>query len=148
MALYFDDLEVGQVFESAGRTITNHDVMTFAGLSGDNNQLHTNDEYAKNSPYGRRIAHGLLAVAITSGLTQRLGLFEVSAMALLDLQWSFKGPIFIDDTIRFRLVIDALKETSKGDRGVVTRRYEILNQRDEVVQIGKLVVLMQKRPAA
>ena len=69
MALYFDDLEVGQTFESAGRTITNHDVMTFAGLSGDNNELHTNDEYARNSPFGQRIAHGLLVVAITTGLT-------------------------------------------------------------------------------
>ncbi|MDP6690231.1 MAG: MaoC/PaaZ C-terminal domain-containing protein [Alphaproteobacteria bacterium] len=146
MALYFDDLEVGQTFESAGRTITNHDVMTFAGLSGDNNELHTNDEYAKNSPFGQRIAHGLLVVAITTGLTQRLGLFEVSALALLDLQWQFKGPVYINDTIRIRLTIDALKATSKGDRGIVTRRYDVLNQRDEIVQVGNLVVMMKMRP--
>ncbi len=146
MALYFDDLEVGQTFESAGRTITNHDVMTFAGLSGDNNELHTNDEYAKNSPFGRRIAHGLLVVAITTGLTQRLGLFEVSALALLDLQWQFKGPVYLNDTIRIRLTIDALKATSKGDRGIVTRRYDVLNQRDEIVQVGNLVVMMKMRP--
>lgn len=146
MALYFDDLEVGQSFESAGRTITNHDVMTFAGLSGDNNELHTNDEYAKNSPFGQRIAHGLLVVAITTGLTQRLGLFEVSALALLDLQWQFKGPVFINDTIHIRLTIDGLKATSKGDRGIVTRRYDVLNQRDEIVQVGKLVVMMKMRP--
>jgi|TARA_B100002003_G_C13796380_1_gene393423 acyl dehydratase len=145
MALYFDDLEVGQTFESAGRTITNHDVMTFAGLSGDNNELHTNDEYARNSPFGQRIAHGLLVVAITTGLTQRLGLFEVSALALLDLQWQFKGPVFINDTIRIRLTIDDLKATSKGDRGIVTRRYDVLNQRDEIVQVGKLVVMMKMR---
>lgn len=146
MALYFDDLEVGQTFESAGRTITNHDVMTFAGLSGDNNELHTNDEYAKNSPFGQRIAHGLLVVAITTGLTQRLGLFEVSALALLDLQWQFKGPVYLNDTIRIRLTIDALKATSKGDRGIVTRRYDVLNQRDEIVQVGNLVVMMKMRP--
>ncbi len=146
MALYFDDLEVGQTFESAGRTITNHDVMTFAGLSGDNNELHTNDEYAKNSPFGQRISHGLLVVAITTGLTQRLGLFEVSALALLDLQWQFKGPVYINDTIRIRLTIDALKATSKGDRGIVTRRYDVLNQRDEIVQVGNLVVMMKMRP--
>ena len=145
MALYFDDLDVGQTFESAGRTITNHDVMTFAGLSGDNNELHTNDVYARNSPFGQRIAHGLLVVAITTGLTQRLGLFEVSALALLDLQWQFKGPVFINDTIRIRLTIDDLKATSKGDRGIVTRRYDVLNQRDEIVQVGKLVVMMKMR---
>lgn len=147
MALYFDDLEVGQSFLSAGRTITNHDVLTFAGLSGDNNELHTNDEYAKKSPFGRRIAHGLLVVAITTGLTQRMGHFERSAQALLDLQWQFKAPVFIDDTIRVRLTFDDLKPTSKGDRGIATRRYEVLNQRDEVVQVGKLVVMMKMRPA-
>jgi acyl dehydratase len=65
---------------------------------------------------------------------------------LLDLQWQFKGPVYINDTIRIRLTIDALKATSKGDRGIVTRRYDVLNQRDEIVQVGNLVVMMKMRP--
>ncbi len=147
MDLYLEDLEVGQVFESAGRTITNYDVMTYAGLTGDFNELHTNDEYAAETPFGRRIAHGLLISAIASGLTQRLGIFNRSSLALLDFQWQFKAPVFIGDTIRFLLTIEDKRETSKGDRGVVTRRYEILNQKDDVVQVGKLVVMMAKKPS-
>jgi acyl dehydratase len=145
--LYFDDLEIGQVFESVGRTITNHDVLTYAGITGDNNEVHTNDEYAKNTPFKTRIVHGILVVGIASGLTQRLGIFNRSAMAALDLQWTFKAAVLIGDTIRIRITIEALRETSKGGRGIVTRAYDVLNQRDEVVQTGKLVVMMHKKPS-
>tara|TARA_B100000809_G_C14994296_1_gene479146 strand:+ start:147 stop:593 length:447 start_codon:yes stop_codon:yes gene_type:complete len=144
--LYFDDLEVGQVFESVGRTITNHDVLTYAGITGDNNEVHTNEEFAKNTPFKKRIAHGLLIVGIASGLTQRLGIFNRSAMAALDLQWTFKAPVAIGDTIHIRVTIENMRETSKGDRGIVTRRYDVLNQRDEVVQTGNFVVMMHKKP--
>ena len=144
--LYFDDLEVGQVFESVGRTITNHDVLTYAGITGDNNEVHTNEEFAKNTPFKKRIAHGLLIVGIASGLPQRLGIFNRSAMAALDLQWTFKAPVVIGDTIHIRVTIEKMRETSKGDRGIVTRRYDVLNQRDEVVQTGNFVVMMHKKP--
>ena len=80
-------------------------------------------------------------------MTQRLGIFNRSSLALLDFQWQFKAPVFIGDTIRFLLTIEDKRETSKGDRGVVTRRYEILNQKDDVVQVGKLVVMMAKKPS-
>lgn len=146
MTLYFEDLQVGQQFESVGRTVTDHDVMTFAGISGDFNQLHTDDEFAKKGPFGGRIAHGVLVLAIATGLTQRLGIFDGSALALLGLEWKFKGPVLLNDTVRFRMTIDSLRETSKGDRGIVVRRYEILNQRDQVVQEGTITVMIRKRP--
>jgi len=145
--LYFDDLEIGQVYETVGRTITNHDVLAYAGITGDNNEVHTNDEYAKNTPFKTRIVHGILVVGIASGLTQRLGIFNRSAMAALDLQWTFKAAVLIGDTIRVRITIENLRETSKGDRGIVTRAYDVLNQRGEVVQTGKLVVMMHKKPS-
>jgi len=147
MALFFEDLEVGQQFNSVGRTITNHDVLTFAGVSGDFNQLHTDDEFANKSPYKGRIAHGVLVMAIATGLTQRLGIFDGSALALLGLEWKFKGPVMLNDTISFRMTIESLRETSKGDNGIVVRRYEMLNQHGDVVQNGSITVMMRKRNA-
>jgi len=146
--MYLEDLHVGQQFETVGRTITNHDVMTFAGLSGDFNQLHTNDEFAKGTAYGQRIAHGILVLAVATGLTQRLGLFDGTTKALLGLEWTFKGPVLLNDTIRVRMTIASLRPTSKGDAGVVERRYEILNQRGELVQEGVLKALVRTRPVA
>ncbi|KZY41871.1 dehydratase, partial [Roseovarius sp. HI0049] len=119
MALFYEDLHVGQVFESVGRTVTDHDVMTFAGISGDFNQLHTDDEFAKKSNFGTRIAHGILVLGIATGLTQRMGIFDGSAIALLGLEWDFKGPVKINDTIYLRMTIGSLRESKKGDRGIV-----------------------------
>jgi acyl dehydratase len=146
MVLFYEDLHVGQVFESVGRTVTDHDVMTFAGISGDFNQLHTDDEFAKKSTFGTRIAHGVLVLGIATGLTQRMGVFDGSAIALLGLEWDFKGPVKINDTIHLRMTIGSMRESKKGDRGIVVRDYEILNQRDEVVQTGKISVMIRKRP--
>lgn len=146
MALFYEDLRVGQVFESVGRTVTDHDVMTFAGISGDFNQLHTDDEFAKKSPFGTRIAHGVLVLGIATGLTQRMGIFDGSALALLGLEWEFKGPVKINDTIHLRMTIGSMRESKKGDRGIVVRDYEIINQRDEVVQTGKISVMIRKKP--
>ncbi|QIK41575.1 MaoC/PaaZ C-terminal domain-containing protein [Pontivivens nitratireducens] len=146
MVLFYEDLHVGQVFESVGRTVTDHDVMTFAGISGDFNQLHTDDEFAKKSNFGTRIAHGVLILGIATGLTQRMGIFDGSAIALLGLEWDFKGPVKINDTIYLRMTIGSLRESKKGDRGIVVRDYEILNQHEEVVQTGKITVMIRKRP--
>lgn len=147
MGYFFDDLTEGQTFESVGRTITEYDVMAFAGLSGDYNQLHTNREYAKASPFGERIAHGLLVVAIATGLTAQMGLFDGTGLALLGLDWKFKGPVLLNDTIRFRMTIQSKKATSKPDRGVVVRRYEMLNQRNEVVQDGTITLMVRRKAA-
>jgi len=148
MPLYFEDLQVGQQFETVGRTVTNHDVMTFAGLSGDFNQLHTNDEFAKGTAYGQRIAHGILVLAIAGGLTQRLGLFDGTTRALLGIEWKFNGAVLLNDTIRVRMSVASLRPTSRGDAGVVARRYEVFNQRDELVQEGTFTALVAMRPKA
>ena len=96
-SLYFDDFHIGQQFITKSRTITEADVVNFAGLSWDHNQLHTDAEYAAGTQYGKRIAHGLLGVIAHAGLSYQLT--EDSILALLELNWQFEGPIFLGDTI-------------------------------------------------
>ncbi len=146
MPLYFEDVQTGDTFESPTRTITETDLVNFAGLSGDFNPLHTDEEFAKTTTYGRRIAHGALIVSIATGLRQRMGLFDTTLMALLEIRsWRFLKPVFIGDTIRAVTVIKDLRETSKSDRGVMIQGIKVLNQRKEVVQEGELVALLLRR---
>ena len=144
---WFDEIEVGEEYESPGRTVTETDIVLFAGLSGDYNVLHTDAEFMKSSIFGERIAHGLLGVAIQAGLFTR----ATQAFAMLGfagLRWKFKGPIRIGDTIRVRARVTAKKETGKTDRGLLTVERQVLNQRDEVVQEGETDLLVERRPAA
>lgn len=145
MGAYFEDFSIGQEFISPARTVTEHDVMEFAGLSGDYNPLHTDTEFCRQTQFGRPIAHGLLGLTITSGLTSRLGLFDGTAVAFLGLTWSFSGPIFFGDTIHARMVVKEKRETSKLDRGILIRQVEVINQRGEVVQKGELSLMVRRR---
>ena len=142
---YFDDIEVGEEYESPGRTVTETDIVIFAGLSGDYNILHTDAEFMKQSIFGERIAHGLLGLSIQAGLFTRATL-PYATIALAGLRWKFKGPIKIGDTIRVRARVSAKKETDKPERGVVTLERRVLNQRDEVVQEGETDLLVERRP--
>jgi acyl dehydratase len=142
---YFDDIEVGEEYESPGRTVTETDIVIFAGLSGDYNILHTDAEFMKQSIFGERIAHGLLGLSIQAGLFTRATL-PYATIALAGLRWKFKGPIKIGDTIRVRARVSAKKDTDKPDRGVVTLERRVLNQRDEVVQEGETDLMVERRP--
>jgi acyl dehydratase len=143
---YLEDLHAGEVFTSAARTITESDVTAFAGLSGDFNPIHTDVEFARGTPYGQRVVYGLLGLAMMTGLLDRTGLFSGTAIAMLGIRdWKFSAPLFIGDTIRFRLTITDVRRTSSGDRGVVKRHFELLNQRDEVVQQGHIDILVRAR---
>src|SRR2546430_16588397 len=116
---FFDDIAVGEEYESPGRTVTEADIVLFAGLSGDYNVLHTDAEFMKQSIFGERIAHGLLGLSIQAGLFTR-ATQPYATLAFVGLRWQVKGPIKIGDTIRVRARVSAKKETSQGDRGVVT----------------------------
>ena len=142
-SLYFEDFSVGQKFVTKARTITEADVVNFAGLSWDHNQLHTDAEYAASTLYGKRIAHGLLGVIAHAGLSYELT--EDSILALLELTWQFKAPIYIGDTIHVEQIVKNLRESTAGDRGVLTFEKEVLNQKDEVVQTGTTTILLAKR---
>jgi acyl dehydratase len=145
MSLYYEDVEVGQVFESPGRTITEADVVAFAALSSDWNPIHTDAEFAKTTPFGRRIAHGNLGIAIATGLVVRLGLFTETTIAVPRLEWMFKAPLFIGDTVHVRMRIAGKRPTSKGDRGLVEREFQLVNQRGDVVQEGVVPLLIKAR---
>jgi len=147
VSLYYEDVEVGAVYETAGRTITEADVVAFASLSGDWNRIHTDAEYAKTTPFGQRIAHGLLGIAIASGLCVRLGLFADTTIAMLGVEWTFRAPVFIGDTLRVRVRIVSKRRTSRGARGLLERRLEVLNQRGDVVQEGAIPLLITARSA-
>ncbi len=141
---YFDEIEVGETLESPGVTVTDWHVMQFAGLSMDFFELHTNDEYAKQTEYGRRVAHGLLGLAITDGLKNRSE-FQVEAIVSLHWSWDFVGPIFVGDTVKARLkVAEKRASKSKPDRGIVKLEIELINQRGEVVQKGHNVMMVKR----
>jgi acyl dehydratase len=142
---YFDDLEVGQLLVSARRTVTEADVASFAGLSGDFNPLHTDAVFAASTPFGARIAHGLLVVAIGSGLVNQTGWFEGTTVALLEMTSRFVRPVHFGDTVRATYRVAEKKETRRPDRGVVTFEATILNQRDEPVVDGQHVVMLRRR---
>ena len=144
---YFDDIQVGEEYESPGRTVTEADIVLFAGLSGDYNVLHTDAEFMKQSIFGERIAHGLLGLAIQSGLFSRAGI-PYATLGFGALRWKFKGPIKIGDTIRVRAKVTDKKNGDQADRGVVTVERQILNQRDEVVQEGETELVVERRTSA
>ena len=142
-SLYYDDFRVGQTFVSKSRTLTEADIINFAGLSWDHNQLHTDAEYAGQTQYGKRIAHGLLGVVAHAGLTYQLT--EDSILALLELSWKFHRPIYIGDTMHVEQTVRELRKSSTGDRGILTFEKEVKNQAHEVVQTGTTTILLKKR---
>jgi acyl dehydratase len=143
--LYFEDLGVGEEYVSPGRTVTESDIVAFAGLSGDYNVLHTDAEFMRSSIFGERIAHGLLGLSISTGLATRATPRPFATIAFLGLRWRFKGPIKIGDTIKVRLRIGEKRDTSKPDRGIVTMQRTVVNQRDEVVQEGETEIMVERR---
>ncbi len=142
---YFSDFEVGHRYESGGRTVNESDVTLFAGISGDYNPLHTDAVFAAKTPFGQRIAHGMLVASISTGLGQTLGIFEGTTLALLEQTFQYKGPVFFGDTIRMVLTVEATKPSSKGGKGVVSFRSEILKQDDTVVNSGTWTVMFRDR---
>jgi acyl dehydratase len=145
-SLWFDDAEVGMCFETAGRTVTEADVVNFAGVSGDFHVLHTDAELMADSPFGQRIAHGALVLSMVTGLRGRLGIFDESLLAFAEIRtWRFREPVYIGDTIRVTNTVTELRETSKPDRGVMVQHVEVRTQRGEVVQDGEMVALLKRR---
>lgn len=145
----YADLHVGMSFRSPGRTITDADIVGFAGLTGDYSELHTSDVYAKASQFGRRVAHGMLGLAYAHGLMwPRTGELRETAIAFLGISdWRFVGPIFVGDTIFVEYRIAELRDSkSKPSQAIATFDVEIVNQDGTVVQRGRKVLLVSKEP--
>jgi acyl dehydratase len=142
--LYFDDVAIGQQWESPGRTVTEADIVNFAGVSGDFNAIHIDHAFARTTPFRRPIAHGLLVLSMASGLT--LHCPPMRTLAFMEIRgWVFKGPVYIGDTIRGRSRVVAKEPRSHGRRGVVTWHRDIVNQDGKVVQEGTILTLVEGR---
>ena len=142
---YFEDLEVGHEFQTPGRTITEADIVAFAGLSGDYNPLHTDASFAAKGPYERRIAHGLLSLSIVSGLVTRLGILERSVLAFRELTCKFSKPVFIGDTVYARLEVVSAKAMRRIGGGLVDFQMKVYNQHEQIVQSGTWSILLQSK---
>jgi len=142
--LYFDDVEVGQEWESSGRTITEADVVNFAGVSGDFNPIHMDHEFAKSTPFRRPIAHGLLILSVGSGLGVMCP--PMRTVAFLQVrEWNFREPTFIGDTVKLRSRLIEKNLRGRGRRGEMIWYRGVINQEGKVVQDGILVTLVEGR---
>jgi len=144
--LFFEEFELDLRITSPGRTITEADVVAFAGISGDFNSIHTDAEYAKDSAFGQRVAHGLLVVSIVSGLAVRTGIMEGTVIAFREIKnWKFSQPVFIGDTIHVILEVKEKKAMPRLGGGSILLSLDVRNQDDQTVMKGTWTVLVQNK---
>ncbi len=145
--MYFEEFQTGQRLLTAGRTVTEGDVVTFAGLSGDYNQIHTDAEFSKATSAGKRVAHGLLCLSIATGLAMRTGVLEGTVLAFREISdWKFIKPVFLGDTIHAELEIIETKAIPRIKAGTVTLAVAVKNQHDETSMKGSWTALVMARP--
>ena len=143
---YFEEFSVGDKFVTPSRTITEADIVTYAGLSGDYHIIHTDEEFAKGTIFGSRIAHGPLTTAIVLGLLFRIGLLDGTSMALLGLNTKFVSAVLPEDTIKCMVEVVGKRETKKPDRGILTLKLQVMNQREEVVIEVEHITMQARLP--
>ena len=148
MGLYFEEFHVGEKLTTEKRTVTEDDIMTFARLSGDDNRIHTDPEFSKTTIFGKQVAHGLLGLAIASGLAWQTGFLDGTVIAFREVkEWKFIKPVFIDDTVSVELETIETKALPRIGGGSVTITLEVKNQNEEVCHRGVWTVLMMSRPS-
>lgn len=145
---FYEDYTLGLQMITPARTIGETEVSMFAMLTGDFNRLHTDAEYMKDSPFGERIAHGLLGLSIVNGLKYRTDLDPDGIIAFLGLNWNFTAPILFGDTIHAVLTVASLRATKNQERGIITYNVQVINQHDTVVQQGEMTMMVKRRPSA
>jgi acyl dehydratase len=146
--LFFDEIEIGGQVISPARTITEADIVNFAGISGDFNSIHTDQEYAEETLFGGRIAHGLLVLSIASGLSVRTGFLEGTVMAWRDIgDWKFSKIVSIGDTVHVVVEVVGKKPMPRLGGGSIQLKVKVNNQLDETVMQGTWSMLVQSKPA-
>ena len=146
MGLYFEEFEEGRTFDCGERTVGDAEIVAFAELSGDRNPLHLDEAYASGTPFGGRVAHGALGIALATGLMAQTGLTAGTLVALLGLDWRFVAPIRPGDRVRLSLRVAGRRELPGRDRGVVKFVAELVNQQGALVQSGEVVELVRRLP--
>ena len=143
--LYWEEWKIGAEFVTSARTITETDIINFAGISGDYNPLHIDEEFCRNTQFGTRIAHGPVVYSIATGLIFQLPLYDDTLIAFLGFDsLKFTKPVKIGDTIHARVEVIEKRETSKSDRGIMKRLLQVLNQNNELVQEGVQAFLLKR----
>ena len=143
--MYFEDFAPGLEIVTSARTITESDIVGFAGLSGDFNFIHTNAHAAKDTPFGQRVAHGMLVASIATGLAVQQGFIDGTTLAFRELTWKFTKPVFIGDTIYVRVKAKETKYMRKLGGGLVIFEARVLNQNEDVVHKGEWRMLIKGR---
>ncbi len=146
MGRLYDAFTVGQRFRTPGRTITEADIGTFAGLTGDYNPVHTDAVFAAATEFGGCVAHGPMGIGLAFGLASRLDLIDGTVMALLGVTWDFKAPVRAGDTLHAAITVTEMRGTRQADRGVLTLGFEMVNQAGTVTQAGAARLLMRRTP--
>jgi acyl dehydratase len=145
--LYFEEFQVGLKQRTPARTITETDVVNFAGISGDYTSIHTDAEYSKTTHFGERVAYGLLVLSVLTGLAARSGFLEGTALAFREiLQWKFSLPVFIGDTIHGEFEVVETKPLPRLGGGAVILAVRVFNQKEQVVMKGRFNLLMESQP--
>jgi acyl dehydratase len=145
MGLYFEEFRLEWPVTTRGRTVSEADIFAFTGISGDWNPLHIDEEFSKTAGYGGRIAHGPMSMSMAIGLMAQQNLIDGTALALLSLQWEFKGPVRIGDTIQAVVTPVQKRPTQKPGRGVVSLQFAVKNQHGAVVQVGTATLLIKMK---
>lgn len=143
--MYFEEFQVGQEVITSGRTVTETDIVNFAGLSGDFNFIHTNAVAAQTTPFGQRVAHGMLVASIATGLAVQQGFIDGTTLAFRELTWKFTRPVFIGDTVYVTLKVSETKSMPRLGGGLVAFDARVLNQQNEVVHKGEMRMLIKSR---
>ena len=145
--MYFEEFQSGQKIITPGRTITEADIVSFAGMSGDYNQMHVDAVYSAATPFRQRVAHGLLVMSVVSGLSVRTGFMEGTVLAFREVKdWKFAKPVFIGDTIHAEMEVAETKLLRRIGGGSVTIEVKVLNQHSDVVMKGTWIVLIAAKP--
>jgi acyl dehydratase len=145
--LYWEDFVVGSVLRTPARTITSTDIVNFACLSGDFNEVHTNWEYCKSTPFGEPIAHGPLVYGIMGGLQYASGINDGTLLALLQVdKWRMLVPVKHGDTLHAEMTVIERKESSKSDRGVVKIERRFMRHDGTVVQEMEVTLMYRRKP--
>lgn len=144
--MYFEEFEVGLEIHTGARTITEADIVNFAGLSGDYNFIHVNADAAQETPFGRRVAHGMLVASIATGLAVQQGFIDGTTLAFRDLNWKFTKPVFIGDTVHVQVKIIQTKPMARLGGGIVTFDARVVNQSGDTVHKGEWRMLIKSRP--
>ena len=142
---YLEDYEIGREYTSQGRTITEADAVNFAGVSGDFNPLHTDEEFGKANQFGKRIAHGALGFIISNGLNNQMGIAEGTTIAFIECTVKYTAPLLIGDTVHIVVIPTEVIHSSKPGKGILKQLVKLVNQDERVIMESNQTLMVKSR---